>query len=117
MNTLDLVKAIAQAAHDKKASRLIVQDLRQRSDICDYQIVCSATNERQTQAICSSIEEGVRKKLNLRPSAIEGKQTGHWILVDYSSVIIHIFLDEIRGYYALEELWPDAKSISIEAKG
>ena len=114
MKALDIVQAVSKAAHEKKASRLVIQDLRSRSDICDYQIVCSATNDRQTQAICNSIEESLKKDLKERPIAIEGKQTGQWILLDYGSVIVHVFLDEIRDYYALEEIWPDAKIVTVD---
>ncbi|SMF66959.1 ribosome silencing factor [Pseudobacteriovorax antillogorgiicola] len=114
MNNLDIAKAIGKAAQDKKASRLVIQDLRNRSDICDYQVVCSASSDRQTQAICSSIEEYLKKNLQVRPIAIEGKQTGHWILIDYGSVIVHVFLEEIRDYYALEDLWSDADLVHLE---
>lgn len=116
MSEIDLVKAVGYAALEKKAGRLIVQDLRGRSDVCDYQVVCSANNERQTQAICNSIESVVKKQFKRRPTTIEGKQTGHWILIDYDSVIVHVFLDELRDYYALESLWPDVEPMTIKAK-
>ncbi len=115
MSDLELAKKIGAAALDKKAQRVVIQDLRSRSDICDYQVVCSATNERQTQAICNSIEETVKRNYSQRPLAIEGKQTGHWILIDYGSIIVHVFLDEIRDYYALENLWPDVQNMTLEA--
>ena len=114
MNELDLAQEIGRAALEKKASRLVIQDLRHRSDICDYQVICSGSSDRQTQAICNSIEDLVRQKLKQRPVAIEGKQTGHWILLDYGSVVVHVFLEEIRDYYALENLWPDVQSIPLE---
>ena len=114
-NAMSLVNVIAKAAADKKASRLVVQDLRNKSDICDYQVVCSASSDRQTQAICNSIQEMAKSQLGERAIAVEGKQTGHWILMDYSSVVVHVFLEEIRDYYALEELWPDAKVVNVDA--
>lgn len=112
--TIDLVKEIANAALAKKAGRVVVQDLRNKSDVCDFQIVCSAGSDRQTQAICNSIQEMTKKNLGERVIAVEGKQTGHWILMDFSSVVVHIFLEEIRDYYAIEDLWPDAKIVNLD---
>ena len=78
------------------------------SDLCDYQLICSADNERQTGAIASFIEDTLRTELKAKPAAIEGKTNGHWILLDYGAVNIHIFYDYLRDYYALEEIWPKA---------
>lgn len=114
MDGRQLVKIIANAANDRKAIRIIVQDLSRKSDVCEYQVICSGSSDRQTQAICGAIENAVRMKGGGKPLAIEGKQTGHWILLDYGSVIVHIFLDEIRSYYALEELWPDAEAVQVD---
>lgn len=107
-----LVKLVADAAADKKATRIVSQDLRGHSSICDFQIICSGSNERQTQAICGHIEDLLRDAKVSKPIAIEGKQTGHWILMDYGDVMVHIFLDTIRDYYALERLWPAAGSLA-----
>lgn len=107
MESSELAKAIANAALDKKANRIIIQDLSEKSDMCDYQVICSGQTERQTQAITDGIEVVLRKQ-GVRPTAIEGKMTGHWILMDYRSVIVHVFMDGIRDFYALENLWPDA---------
>ncbi len=115
MDALKLAKIIGKAASDKKAQRVLIQDLSQRSDVCQYQVICSGTNDSQTQAICNSVEEMVLAKARRKPLAIEGKQTGHWILIDYGSVMVHVFMDSIRDYYALENLWPDAPSVTFEA--
>lgn len=116
MSDREIAKKMGIAALEKKAKRVVLQDLRNRSDICDYQLVCSATNERQAQAICNSIEDTMKRSYSQRPLAIEGKQTGSWILIDYGSIIAHIFLEEIRDYYALENLWPDVQSVTLESK-
>lgn len=115
MDALKLAKIIGKAASDKKAQRVLIQDLGQRSDICQFQVICSGTNDSQTQAICNNIEQLVLEKVRRKPLAIEGKQTGHWILIDYGSVIVHVFMDSIRDYYALENLWPDAPTINPDA--
>ncbi len=108
MEPMDLIKLIATAAADKKATRICVQKIEGKSSLCDYQVICSGSNERQTQAIASHVEDLLRERKAGKPVAIEGKQTGHWILMDYGSVMVHIFLDSIRDYYALERLWPNA---------
>lgn len=113
MEPVDLAKLAAQAALDKKSTRLVLQDLRGLSDVCQMQLICSGSNERQTQAICQGIEETLREQGGLRPLVIEGKQSGHWILVDYGSTIIHIFLDSIRDFYAVETVWTKAKRIPL----
>lgn len=113
MTSEELAKIMAEAADDKKALNILIQDVSKRSDICDFQLICSGSNERQTQAICDAIEKMVKSQGGGRPNSIEGKQSGQWILLDYGSVLAHIFLDEVRPFYALESLWPDAKLLKV----
>jgi|LauGreDrversion4_2_1035121.scaffolds.fasta_scaffold00221_31 ribosome-associated protein len=112
MNSLEIARLAAEAASDKKAQRMVLQDLRGLSDLCQYQLVCSGDNDRQTRAIADSIEERC-KKLGVRPVAVEGKQTGNWILIDFGSVLIHVFLEGLRDFYALESLFPKAKFVQL----
>ena len=111
----EVMKTAAEAAFDKKSTRLVGLDLRGHSDICDWQLICSGENDRQTRAIADSIEDALRKKWNLRPVAIEGKQSGHWVLIDYGTIMIHVFFDYLRDYYGLEELFSKAKFIDFKA--
>lgn len=112
MNSLEIARQAADAALDKKAQRLVLQDLKGLSDLCEYQLVCSGDNDRQTRAIAEGIEERC-KKLGIRPVAVEGKQTGNWILIDFGSVLIHVFLEGLRDFYALESLFPRAKFVQL----
>jgi ribosome-associated protein len=112
VDVLTLAQLAAQAAADKKASRIVLQDLRGQSDLCQYQLICSGSNEKQTQAICQGIEDHLRRA-GVRAMAIEGKQTGQWILVDFGSVIVHIFYNLVRDHYNLEELFPGAKPVEV----
>ncbi len=114
MNSQELVKIIAAAAAEKKAKNIIAQSLNGKSSLCDYQLICSGSNERQTQAIAAHIEEVMRQRQLGKPYAIEGKQTGHWILMDYGSILVHIFLEGIRDYYALDRLWPESETLSFD---
>lgn len=113
MGPLDIAKVAAQAAADKKATRIVLQDLRGLSDVCQFQLICSGGNERQTQAICQGIEDAMRETHGIKPVVVEGKQSGHWILVDFGSTIIHVFLDSIRDYYAIEGIWAKAKMLNV----
>lgn len=115
MNPIDIAKEAVAVAADKKAVRPVLIDLRGVSDLCDFQFICSGENERQTRAIADAIEERCKKVAGVRPVAIEGKQTGNWILLDYGSTLIHIFFNNLRDYYAIEELWPKAKFIETKA--
>lgn len=115
MDSETLIKMITHAAAEKKATRILAQNLTGKSSICDFQIVCSGSNERQTQAISGYIEEFLRENNAGKPLAIEGKQTGHWILMDYGSVMVHVFLDTIRDFYAVERLWPDVSTTQFDA--
>ncbi|MEZ4743607.1 MAG: ribosome silencing factor [Bdellovibrionota bacterium] len=115
MNYVDLANFAAKAAASKKAIRMVLMDLRGMSDLCDYQLICSGENARQTLAIAESIERSVRTEFRVKPSAIEGKTNGNWILMDYGPVNIHIFYDYLRDFYALEQLWPKAKFIDLKS--
>lgn len=113
MNALDIAISAAQVADSKKALRIVLQDVKGLSDVCDYQLICSGTNEKQTQAICQGIEDYTRNNLKVKAYAVEGKQAGDWILLDYGAVVIHVFNDTLRDYYALDQLWPRAKPVSF----
>lgn len=90
---------------------MIILDLRESSDLCEFQFICSGDNDRQTRAIADSIEMRMKKEHGVLPMATEGKQTGQWIVLDYGATIIHVFLAPLRDYYAIEELWPNAKVV------
>ncbi|MBP6217774.1 MAG: ribosome silencing factor [Oligoflexales bacterium] len=104
----ELVQLAIKAAQDKKASRIVLLDLTKHSDVCEYQLICSADNERQTTAIADAIEDLCKTEMSRIPSAIEGKTSGHWVCMDYGSLIVHVFLKSLRDYYAIESLWPQA---------
>ncbi len=116
MDAIELAKQAAIAAHEKKGSRIMILDLRDMSDICDFQMICSGTNTRQTQAIADNISARCKKTFGISPLAVEGKQGGFWVLLDYGSTIIHIFSGTLRDYYAIEELWPKAKVITLSTE-
>ncbi|MCL2496196.1 MAG: ribosome silencing factor [Clostridiales bacterium] len=102
-----LLRFCAEKALEKKARDVLGMDLSGLSLICDYFLLMTVTNSRQCQAIADFIREELGK-VNQAPLRQEGYSEGRWLLLDCSSVIVHIFQDEERKYYNLERLWGDA---------
>ena len=102
-----------QAALGKKAIDLVVLDVRKLSSIADVFIICSGRSNRQVAAIAEHIQVDL-KKHGITPLSVEGKKEGHWVLLDYGHVIIHIFYEPIRSFYDLEGLWIDAERIETK---
>ena len=90
----------AKAALDKKAGDLVVFDVRGLTTIADYFIICSAESHRQVRAIRDHIDD-ILSRRGCRPYGTEGEETSRWILMDYSDLIVHIFKEEVRAFYAL----------------
>ncbi|GCE20996.1 ribosome silencing factor [Dictyobacter kobayashii] len=105
-----LAKAAADIASDKKASDVLLLDIRDVSVIADYFVICSGSNTRQIQAIADTIDEDLGKQ-----GAVlfhrEGNADSGWILLDFGDVIVHIFGPKEREYYRLERLWSEAKTV------
>ena len=108
----DNVKTAAAAAADKKAIDLMVLKLIGITSFADYFVICSGTSTRQVQAIANEIEDRLRSE-KVRPLNIEGYQNAEWILLDYGSMIVHVFSEKSRQFYDLERLWGDAEKIEV----
>ena len=109
-SALDLyVRAILR----KKALDLVILDVRQLTSITDAFIICSGRSNRQVTAIAEYIQVSLKEK-GIKPLSVEGKREGHWVLLDYGHVIIHIFYEPVRDFYDLEDLWIDAEKIRAE---
>ncbi len=106
-----------QAVIGKKVDSVVALDVRGLTSIADTFIICSGRSNRQVTAIAEHVERFL-KDAGIRPINVEGRKEGHWVLMDYGDVIIHIFYEETRSFYDLEGLWVDAKRIitkSLEA--
>jgi ribosome-associated protein len=101
------VLLLTRAALDKKACDLVVLDVREHTSIADYFIVCSGRSDRQVQSIAQGLEENAAEE-GIKPFAIEGTQRGHWVLMDFSDVIVHVFYQPVREFYDLDGLWGHA---------
>ena len=108
-----LARLCAEAALDKKAEDVVILDMRGISSFTDFFVIVSGTSEPQLKAIAGSIRERVREATGQRPMAEDGFPVSQWVIVDYGTVIVHIFHTEKRHVYGLEDLWNDAKRIEI----
>ena len=112
--TKKLVTQIIEGIQEKKGHNIVVADLTEIEDtICNYFVICQGNSPTQVSVITDAVEEHVRKETGHKPSAIDGVQNAQWIAMDYSDVLVHIFLPETRTFYNLENLWADAKLTHI----
>lgn len=105
----------AQAAYDKKSWNISILDMEGSSMMADYFVICSARNNKQAQAVADAIEEALEQE-GYDVRHIEGYREGKWILVDAGEVVAHVFTDQERQYYDLENLWCDAARIPFEGE-
>ena len=106
------VQAAVDAARDKKASGMVVLDLKKAGAFTDYFVICSAANPRQVQAIADAIEEALKAQKQ-RPSLVEGYSRAEWILLDYFDFVVHVFSKHARDFYGLDRLWGSATRIEF----
>ncbi len=110
-----LSDAIVKGMQEKKASDIVVMDLRQvKNAVADFFVICSGSSDKQLEAISESVDEQVFKIVKEKPWHMEGKNNKEWMILDYISVVSHIFRKDRRQFYALEKLWGDAEITVIE---
>ena len=107
---LELVRACKKLALDKKGEDVLVLDLRGLSSVTDYFVICHGTSRRHVQALAENIRFGMRN-LSVPEAHLEGFAEGRWVVLDYIDAIVHVFDEQMRETYQLEELWGDAARI------
>ncbi|MDQ6795297.1 MAG: ribosome silencing factor [Chloroflexota bacterium] len=107
---LDLARRIVELAEDKKAADIVLLDLTGLTTVADHFVICSGGSERQLGAIADGVVEGLRAE-GSRPIGREGLPASHWVLLDFGSVIVHVFTPPERDFYQLEKHWAEAKTI------
>ncbi|RKX58061.1 MAG: ribosome silencing factor [Thermodesulfobacteriota bacterium] len=115
MDSKILAKEIINLLESKKAEEITLIDVRKKIDYADFFIICSAHSTKHTQGLCEFIIFEM-EKLSIKPLGIEGLELGQWIIIDYDTVIVHIFYEPVRRVYALEELWGDLSSQEKQKK-
>ncbi|MDD4893779.1 MAG: ribosome silencing factor [Candidatus Omnitrophica bacterium] len=104
---------MAQVARSKKAKRVVILDMRDVCSFCDYFVILSVTSLRQANAIAPAIEEDLAKDRIKSLSKVSPNDESGWVVLDFSSVVAHIFYEPMREFYSLERLWSDAKRVRI----
>ena len=110
MRTEEKCRLIVEAILEKKGHRIVTIDLTGIDHaICDSFVICHGESTTQVSAITDSITKNLKEGASIRPHHVEGLQNSQWVLIDYFDVLVHIFLEEFRSFYRLEELWADGK--------
>ena len=115
--SLELARVAALAADSKKATDIVLLDLTGLTDVCDYFLICTGSNARLLDSVVDEIREKVGANFGVKPNSTEGRVGLKWVLMDYGSVVIHIFQPETREFYRLERLWADAPCVELGLEG
>jgi ribosome-associated protein len=111
--SLQLALAAARTAEDNRGTNISVLDLRKLTPAFDYFVIATGASRRQLHAMSEEIDNKLEKDLEDKRMGIEGYAESRWILLDYGTVVIHLFDEETREYYALEELWGGAETVDL----
>jgi len=106
------LRLAAEAALSKKATAVVVLDLRKVPSFTDFFLICTAQHQRQAHAVAEAVEEAIRQT-GARPAHVEGYGQSDWVLLDYFSYVVHVFTRDAREFYGLERLWGSATRIDI----
>ena len=112
--TKQLVESITRGIQEKRGTGIVVADLSGiDGTICHYFVICQGNSPSQVEAITESVGDFARKELDERPTHVVGLENAQWVAMDFTDVLVHIFLPDVRDYYDLEHLWDDAKLTHI----
>jgi ribosome-associated protein len=106
----ELAHRIVDIASDKKGSDIVMLRTAELTTMADFFVICSGRSDRQVQALAGAIVEELRSE-GVRPLGVEGQEAGRWVLIDYGSVLVHVFAPDEREYYGLERLWSQAAPV------
>ena len=112
MQPLELAKAAARILDDKKALDITAIHTTEQTILSDYFVIASATSSTHLKALGDDLEFELKRRHGLLPKGVEGRASG-WVLLDYGTVLVHLFLKDQREYYNLERLWEDSERVSL----
>ena len=110
--SFELAAAAAREAEDNRGQNVVVLDMREQTSIFDYFVIATGTSNRQLRAMSDGIDDVLQKQFNHRRLSVEGYEDSHWILLDYGSLVVHLFDAASRDFYRLEDLWAGAKPVA-----
>lgn len=113
LSSLEIARIAARAADAKKALDITLLDLTGLSDVCDYFLICTGSSTPQVDAIVDEIRERVRAQAHESVLSSEGKAGSGWMLLDFGSLVVHVFKPETREFYRLERLWGEAPRLEL----
>jgi len=109
-----LIEVITEALLDRKAEDIAVLDVHELTTLADKFVICHAQSDVQIKALADNVSKATKEQLGEKPWKEEGRETRRWVILDYVNVVVHIFKEELREYYALERMWNDAAVQKIE---
>ncbi len=112
MGSWERALLLSRYALEKKAYDLVLIEVSEVTSIADYFIICSGRSDRQVQSIAQGLQENLGK-MGISSRSIEGINRGHWVLMDFSDVIVHVFYQPVREFYDLEGLWAHAPRVEL----
>jgi ribosome-associated protein len=110
-----VLDCVLASLDDDKAEEVVKIDLRGRSDVADYMVICSGRSSRQVASISEKLVDRLKQDFQII-AKMEGKETGDWVLIDASDVIIHVFRPEVRDFYQLEKMWLQSDGLDRAAQ-
>ena len=114
MNGLELSKKIAGYLDNKKARDVKIIKIDDLTVVTDYIVIATGTSTTQVKSLADEVDFMVEKELEIKPARVEGYESKNWILIDYETVIVHVFHPQAREYYDLDKLWADGTEIEFE---
>ncbi len=113
VTTLDCVKAAAKALADKKGVNIIAIDLREQSSVTDFILVATGGVDRHVIALAREVIAQLREEYDMKPYHDEGMSEGSWVALDYVDFMVHVMTPDLREFYRIENVWPDAKVVDL----
>ncbi|MGI6032600.1 MAG: ribosome silencing factor [Coriobacteriales bacterium] len=113
----ELALIAARAMDEKKGTDIVIQHVGELLDVTDYFVICTAANNRRVDAIADEVREKLREQGGVSPLSTEGLEDSKWVLIDYGSIVVHIFQPKEREYYRLEQLWDEASTVDVAEAG
>lgn len=114
-DALTIAKTSARFADEIQAEDIVVLDLRGISSLADYFVICTATSLPHLKAVSRDVRLKTEEEIGEKPRSADGEATSMWLVIDYVDVVVHIFHEEKRSLYALEDLWSDAPRVELES--
>ena len=111
LDSLELARHIVEVIADQKGEDVLLLDIQEISILADYFVIGGVTSTRQAKTVIEDIKQGTKGTFDVRPLHIEGEADTGWVLMDYGSVVVHLFTPEMRAYYDLEGLWLNARVV------